>query len=126
MLYSEFIEGTRCKDNAHNYEVYKNLEAMYMNSDMTKEKVYEYGRQLVNNEKTAEELKIAAELKADIESYKVSIENYKKDIEWKKTCIAMDPYDKNWVKDCKNGIKYYKDQIKYCRSRIRELKWILG
>lgn len=26
MMYSEFIEGTGCKDNAHNYKVFCDLE----------------------------------------------------------------------------------------------------
>ena len=56
MLFSEFREGTGCKDNQHNHEVYKNLEIMYMNSDMTKEEIYEYGKKLVDNSKTVEEL----------------------------------------------------------------------
>ena len=44
MLFSEFVEGTGCKDNEKNYEVYKNLEIMYMNSNMSKAEIYEYGK----------------------------------------------------------------------------------
>lgn len=50
MLYSEFIAGTDCKDNTHNFNVYKRLEVMYMNSDITKEEIFEYGKKLVDND----------------------------------------------------------------------------
>ena len=50
MLYSEFIEGTGCKDNHHNFKVFQDLEVMYMNSDISKEQVYEYGKKLVKND----------------------------------------------------------------------------
>ena len=29
MLYQEFIEGTGCRENDHNYQVYKELEIIY-------------------------------------------------------------------------------------------------
>lgn len=60
MLYSEFIEGTGCKDTKNNYQVYKNLEIMYMNSNMSKSDIYEYGKKLVDNSKTDEEIKLEA------------------------------------------------------------------
>ena len=50
MLFSEFIEGTGCKDNMHNFKVYKDLEVMYMNSDISKEYIFEYGKKLVDND----------------------------------------------------------------------------
>ena len=49
MLYSEFIEGTGCQDNRHNFKVFQDLEVMYMNSNLTKEQIYEYGKKLVDN-----------------------------------------------------------------------------
>lgn len=50
MLFSEFVENVGCKENAHNFKVYQNLEVMYMNSDISKEAVYEYGKKLVDND----------------------------------------------------------------------------
>ena len=126
MMYSEFAEATGCKDNAHNHEVFRNLEIMYMNSDMTKEQIYEYGRKLVDNSKSKAELKLEAELKEEIESNKHMIELYKKDIEWKQELIKADPYATEWIKDCKNSIKYYREQIRFHRNKIRELKWVLA
>ena len=89
MLWSEFVEGTGCKDNEKNYKVYNDLEVMYMNSDLTKDEIYEYGKKLIDNTvvKTEEQLKIEAEVNEEIEQCKRMIETYKKDIEWKQTCI---------------------------------------
>lgn len=50
MLYSEFVEGTGCKENMHNFKVYEDLEVMYDNSNLTKEQIYEYGKKLVDND----------------------------------------------------------------------------
>lgn len=54
MMYSEFAENVGCRDNEHNHEVFRNLEIMYMNSDVSKETIYEYGRKLVDNSQTEE------------------------------------------------------------------------
>lgn len=49
MLFSEFIEGTGCKGTRHNFKVYQDLQVMYINTDLTKEQIYEYGKKLVDN-----------------------------------------------------------------------------
>lgn len=126
MLYSEFIEGTNCKNNDHNYQVYKNLEAMYMNTDMSKADIYEYGKKLVDNSKSAAEIEAEEAAKEEIKTCKKQIEIYKKEIEWKEECIREWSDDKEWVKELKRTIKYYKEQIKYHRNRIQALKWILA
>ena len=126
MLYSEFVEGTGCKETDHNYQIYKELELIYMSTDCTKDHIYEMGRKLVDNSKTEAELKLEAEIKEEIECHKKAIENYKKDIEWKQGLVDADPYDTEWVKDCKRSIKYYKDQIKFHRNKINALKWVLA
>ena len=126
MLYSEFVAGTGCRETDHNYQVYKELEIIYMNTDCTKEHIYEMGRKLVDNSKTEAELKLEAEIKEEIESNKNMIEVYKKEVAWKKNLIEADPYDKEFVKDCKRMIKYYNEQIKFHRNKINELKWVLA
>lgn len=113
MMYCEFISGTGCKDNSHNYEVFKNLEIMYMNSDMSKSEIYEYGKKLVDNSKSEQELKVEAELKANIAECKERIAGCKRFMEYYK---AMDD---------KNMIKYYQREIKVERRKIAEYKWIL-
>ena len=47
MLWHEFIAGTGCRDTENNYQIYKDLEIMYMNSDMSKEKIYELYQALI-------------------------------------------------------------------------------
>lgn len=123
MMYSEFVSGTGCKDNAHNYKVFKNLEAMYMNTEMSKEEVYEYGKKLVDNSKSKEELELEAKIKSEIESKK-------SDIKW-----LMDENERyQWYfgiasddeKKCyKDIIKNNNNSIKILKSEIRMLKWVL-
>ena len=49
MRYSEFLKSTDCKDNKHNRNIFFKLVDLYMNSDITKEDVYEFGKKLVDN-----------------------------------------------------------------------------
>lgn len=114
MMYSEFVKGTGCKDNAHNYKVFQNLEAMYMNTEMSKAEVYEYGKKLVDNSKSEEELELERKIKAEIEEIKEQIKINKRFAEW-----AEGIEDKHMV-------KYYKEENKRLRNRIAALKWVLG
>ena len=113
MMYSEFIAGTGCKENEHNYKVFCNLEAMYMNTDMSKAEIYEYGKKLVDNSKSERELRFEAKIKAEIKSWKERIEV------------------NNWWLDYykqmgdNNMIKYYREENKSARNAIASLKWIL-
>lgn len=113
MMYAEFINGTGCKDNEHNYKVYKNLEIMYMNSDMSKSEIYEYGKKLVDNSKSEEQIKLENELNAKIEEHKGFIKQYKESIEFYKA-----------VND-KQSVKFYQESIKYSRRMIKDLKFVL-
>lgn len=128
MMYNEFAEGTGCKDNAHNYKVYRNLEVMYMNSDMSKAEIYEYGKKLVDNSKSEAELKVEAEVKAEIEKHKEEIARYKEWIEQNEEMVIYwkDQMDKEMVAFYKNPIKAWKEQIRYHREQIRALKWVLA
>ena len=86
MLYSEFVAGTGCRETDHNYKVYKELEIIYMNTDCTKEHIYEMGKKLVDNSKSEAELKLEAEIKEEIEQHKAEIEKYKSWLPMKKKC----------------------------------------
>jgi len=128
MLYNEFVEGTGCRDNVHNYQVYKDLEVMYMNSDISKAQIYEYGKKLVDNSKSAEELKVEAEVKAQIEEHKARIATLR---EWIKQNKEMLNYwkeqhmNKEMVAFYRNPIKNWKEEIRYHRNQITALEWIL-
>lgn len=128
MLYNEFVEGTGCKDNEHNYKVYKELEVIYMNTDCSKAHIYEMGRKLVNNSKSESEMKVEAEVKAEIEEHKAEITKYK---EWIKQNEEMLVYwkeqmDKEMIAFYRNPIKHWKEEIRYHRNQISALKWVLA
>lgn len=125
MMYSEFVEGTGCKENQHNYEVFKKLEVMYMNTEMSKEEIYEYGKKLVDNSKSPEEIALENEIKNEIESLK-------HDLEWLRmqkvryeeyVVTTSEAYYKNlWKADLVN----IKKEIKRANSKIRLLRTALA
>lgn len=114
MLYDEFIKGTGCKENDHNYKVYKDLEIMYMNSDMSKAQIYEYGKKLVDNSKSEKEIEIENDINRRIEEKKENLSYYKDSIKF----YTM-------IKD-NSMIKYFKEESKRIRAEIRALKWVLN
>lgn len=128
MMYSEFVEGTGCKENQHNYEVFKNLEVMYMNTEMSKADIYEYGKKLVDNSKSPEEIVLENEIKSEIEHLKNEIEKYNSEIAWAKEILKVCKEEGNddlaWFR--KNDIKFYTEQKKEARNKIAALKWVLG
>ena len=128
MLYDEFIKGTGCKQNEHNFKVYKRLELIYSNDDsVTKEDIYEYGKKLVDNSDSPEMIAIKQELQAEIQ-------NLYNDLDWqqnglirnkellqytdKKTeALSYDYY--------KSNVNHYKRLVTETKSRIRQLKYVL-
>lgn len=122
MMYDEFIEGTGCKDNEHNYKVFKNLEVMYMFTDMTKEEIYEYGKKLVDNSKSAEQLELNRKLKVEIEDLKRELEKQKEVVNTYAEYVKADPKDAFW----KDQLRWAKEEARRTRSKIKELKWIMA
>lgn len=124
MLYSEFIEGTGCKDTEKNYKVYKDLEIMYMNSNMSKSEIYEYGKKLVDNSKTEKELQIEAEIKETIAGYKEQIEGNKYWINYYTEMVKIHKEfgDKEMEKRDRRIAKKYKDENRRLKDMIRFLK----
>lgn len=114
MLYSEFIEGTNCKDNEHNYNVYKNLEIMYMNSNMTKAEIYAYGVKLVDNSKSEKEIQFEQEIKEKIEAEKKEAEYWLERAEFYRV-----------IGDNKES-KRFKRLANEHKQRIKELKFCLA
>ena len=126
MMYSEFVKATGCKETQNNYQVFLNLETMYMHTEMTKEEIYEYGRKLVDNSKTAEEIALENEIKNEIAEskniVKVYTENAKMYERWAKE--EIDPIAK---KEWKATAKNYREYAKRERARAKELKdWFLA
>lgn len=114
MLYNEFIEGTGCKDSEYNYNVYKELEIIYMNTDCSKAHIYEMGKKLVDNSKSEAQLKLEAEIKSQIEEKRNEITSNRKWIEYYSA-----------VEDSRM-VKYYKNENKRARAEIAALKWVLA
>ena len=127
MLYNEFIEGTGCKDNEYNYKIYKDLEVMYMNSDLSKAQIYEYGKKLVDNSKSEKQLRFEAQIKEQIEEHKAEIARYKSYIESNEGMISYwkEHGDKEMTAFYRNPIKSWKQEIRFHRNQINALKWVL-
>ncbi len=121
MLYQEFIEGTGCKQNDYNYKVFKDLEIMYMNSDLTKQEIYEYGKKLVDNSKSEKEIQFENQLRHELkelkEQYKAAMEEANRYKEFYKE--DKDPY---W----KEQINWQKGIAKKIKRKISVIKFILG
>lgn len=128
MMYSEFVENTGCRQNEHNYEVFKNLEVMYMNSDVSKQTIYEYGKKLVDNSKTAEEIEFEEEMKAEIESLKREIKQNTEDAKWYDEMARRfkDMDDDMMSKMNKGSAKMKREENRQLRARINEIKFIMG
>lgn len=124
MLYDEFIQGTGCKDNADNYKVYRDLEILYMNSDLTKQQIYEYGKKLVNNGLTEKQKAWNAEIDGQIADLKRRADDLVKDIErYKENCKYYE--DNCWyeiAETWKRDIKWARAELKTYRNKIKELK----
>ena len=135
MLYNEFVEGTGCKDTEKNYKIYKDLEIMYMNSDMTKQEIYEYGKKLVDNSKTAAEIEAEEKVKEEIEELKREVKRYETRIVSLKESIENEQeflrneMDDGWKKYHKTNISWWKEELRQkrkhvmiCKAKIRTLK----
>lgn len=122
MLFSEFIDGTGCKDNEYNYKIYKRLELMYMADDsITKAEIYEYGKKLVDNSKTAKELEIEANWKAELKELNRQLDNHKAQIKQYTEYYKMDK-DVYW----KQQAQWQRQLAKTVRNQIAGLKWCLA
>lgn len=124
MLYEEFLEGTGCRDTAYNMKVYKDLEIMYMNSDMTKQDVYEYGKKLVNNDLTDKQKEWNREMNEKIEEFKNELEGMQEILE---RCERDLRYWKNEGDEYMAGlrrmdIRYYKREIIRIKAEIKRHK----
>lgn len=114
MLYDEFITGTGCKANDHNFKVYKRLEILYMNDEtITKEEIYEYGKKLVDNSLTEAQLEWNADVDERIDGLKEEIKALKGD---------LDRYQANKQYSIENGwddVAFWRREIRYVRVQIK-------
>lgn len=125
MLFSEFQQGTGCKDNEYNHKIYSRLELMYMADDsITKEEIYEYGKKLVDNSKTEAELMLEAQVKEEIDSYKRQIEQLKEEVN-RFTDYMKTEEDVVWKMTWRDRVRAAKRDIARCKFAIKQLKWVI-
>lgn len=125
MMYGEFIEATGCKQTDYNFQVFCDLEKMYMADDsISKEKIYEYGKKLVDNSLTPEQIQHNKDTEERIAEYKDEIKSLKSEIEAKQFYIGFenDEFRKKHLKldiqELKARIKEIKNQIEIAKSFI--------
>lgn len=115
MMYSEFVANTKCKETKYNYQIFLDIERLYMDSNMTKEDAYRLGKKLVDNSKTAEEQETESYILEQItaEQNEVTFWNERADF------YAEVMEDKDTSVMCRNKAKEHK-------AIIKKLKWILS
>lgn len=128
MLFSEFVAGTGCRETDKNYQVYKELEIIYMNTDCSKEHIYEMGKKLVDNSKTEAELQFEAEINEEIRGLKAEIERVKGIVKECDESIRLwkEYGDAEMVKMNQNSKRFWNRELKQYRNKVNELKWVLG
>ena len=124
MLWNEFMEGTDCKDNDYNYNVYKELEIIYMATECSKQHIYEMGRKLVDNSKSAKELALEAQIKEEIAQLKDEISAQRSWISYWESLKVISSKDQR--KECNRNIRIHKNEIGRKQARIEALKWVLA
>lgn len=123
MLYDEFLVGTGCRDTEYNFQVYKDLEILYMNSDKSKEEIYEYGKKLVDNSLTEKQIAWNAEIDADIARQKEYLDSLKGDLTYYTEAYEYwKVSDMEYAKQLRRSAKWTREQITIVRNKIRNLK----
>lgn len=99
MLYSEFLEGTKAKDNENNYKVYKALESIYMDrEELTKDDIYNAAAGLLDNAETPAEKEL------------------------REICEKLEKQ----ISETAEAIKFWKDENKNLRALEKEEAEIFG
>lgn len=111
MLYSEFVEGTGCRETDYNYQVYKAIEMLYTTVDrMSKEDAYKLGKKYIDNSLTPELVQHNNEVQAEIDQLQEEIENMQS---W----LNITYYgDKLTIKNYERDIKANKEKIKLLKT----------
>lgn len=109
MLYSEFVNGTGCRQNEANYKVYKRIEEIYNNTpDMTHEEAYKLAMGLIDNTLTEEEKQRNEDTKEEILTLRELIIEQKNELKEYKEKIY----------ELKNAIAYNKEAIKTLKASL--------
>ena len=121
MLYDEFLQGTGCRQTTKNYEVYKELENIYMQGDLSKEEIYAIGKMRVDNSLTEDEQEEIKTLECGLNEYMERME-YIKNYTYYGTYKEIQEQHKQHVieiQDLSREIKIVKEQIKSIKDRAK-------
>lgn len=122
MMFSEFVEGTGCKDNEFNRKLFEKFEEIYMmNDSFTKAQIYEAAKPFCDNSKSPEEIEAEEKVKAEIAQYEEWIESDLLLIDRYKALIEVS-WDKQEIKSYKESAKFYKNEVKGYRAQVATLK----
>lgn len=126
MLYNEFLNNVKCRDNAHNREVYEMLDTLYMNrDDLTKDDIYKSAKSLVDNRLSEREQTLVDEYKRKIEWLRGCIESDQNDIEFYNWLLEERDANDECVKEFKRMKKYFNGCIKEHKESIRMYKKLI-
>ena len=115
MMYSEFVKGTGCKENNYNYNIFIKLEDLYMDSNITKEDVYEFGKKLVDNSETEEEKALREEIEREIKEHEEVLTYWEE-----RSKFYLD------IMEDKKESKRFSTYAKEEKNKIKMLKWVLA
>lgn len=121
LLFGDFVEDLDWEETDRNYKLYKWLELLYMNDNMTnRESIYELGKKLITSD-DAEAVMIYKEyIKAQIARHNSLIDAFKVEIEYVERTLPIDDNNRSrWIWLAQKAIKV---QYQY----IKDLEWILG
>lgn len=115
MMYNEFVEGTKCKDNEFNYKLFQKFEEIYMmNDSFTKEQIYEAAKPFCDNSKSEAEIEAEEKIEAEKAEIRKTIEIAEADLERIKIYVE--------IETTKEGLKIWRERAKDIKNRIKEEK----
>jgi len=121
LLFRDFVEDLGWEGTDHNYKLYKWLELLYMNDNMTnRESIYELGKKLITSDDAEAAMIYKKYIQNQIARYESQIDEFKKEIEYTERTLPIDDNNRSrWIRIAQEAIKV---QYQY----IKDLEWILG
>ena len=127
MTYGEFLSGTGCKANDHNYKVFENLNNLYMMNDTaTKEEVYKMAVKFLDNSESPEIVALKEKVNEEITALEKDIEYYSERIETITLFLSLEDNTESEIKEFKQTIKTFKQIRLRLRQRVNGLKWSIA
>lgn len=121
LLFRDFVEDLGWEETDHNYQLYKWLELLYMNDNMTnRESIYELGKKLITSDDTEAAMIYKEYIQNQIARQKSQIDDFKIEIEYTERTLPIGNNNRSrWV-------WIAQEAINVTHQRIKDLEWILG